>query len=392
MQQRPNFVLITAVTVLTLIGLVMIYSTAAMSILIRQLIWLGIAIAFMSIFSRISPRIWSNLAPFFYIMVIVLLILVLFNHDVYPRRWFKLGIMSLQPSELTKLACILFLASYLATRKKLARFSDILIPLAIVTLPALLIILEPDLGASQIFFVILIVMLYWAGLPAPKIFIFFSPIVSAAASFSIYVWVVYFALLAMFLYYRKNLSDLIYGLVSNFLAGLIMPLVWNSLREYQQQRILSFFSPWVDPRGMSWQIIQSKIAIGSGRIIGKGFLSGTQKKLEFLPERHTDFIFSCLGEEFGLIGIILTLIGFAFLFYRLLVLTKETKNKFASLVVVGVLAWLGYQTFLNIGMTMGLFPITGVPLPFMSYGGSSLLACFMAIGICLAISRSRFNY
>lgn len=392
MQQRPNFVLITAVTVLTLIGLVMIYSTAAMSILIRQLIWLGIAIAFMFIFSRISPRIWSNLAPFFYIMVIVLLILVLFNHDVYPRRWFKLGIMSLQPSELTKLACILFLASYLATRKKLARFSDILIPLAIVTLPALLIILEPDLGASQIFFVILIVMLYWAGLPAPKIFIFFSPIVSAAASFSIYVWVVYFALLAMFLYYRKNLSDLIYGLVSNFLAGLIMPLVWNSLREYQQQRILSFFSPWVDPRGMSWQIIQSKIAIGSGRIIGKGFLSGTQKKLEFLPERHTDFIFSCLGEEFGLIGIILTLIGFAFLFYRLLVLTKETKNKFASLVVVGVLAWLGYQTFLNIGMTMGLFPITGVPLPFMSYGGSSLLACFMAIGICLAISRSRFNY
>lgn len=392
MQQRPNFVLITAVTVLTLIGLVMIYSTAAMSILIRQLIWLGIAIAFMFIFSRISPRIWSNLAPFFYIMVIVLLILVLFNHDVYPRRWFKLGIMSLQPSELTKLACILFLASYLATRKKLARFSDILIPLAIVTLPALLIILEPDLGASQIFFVILIVMLYWAGLPAPKIFIFFSPIISAAASFSIYVWVVYFALLAMFLYYRKNLSDLIYGLVSNFLAGLIMPLVWNSLREYQQQRILSFFSPWVDPRGMSWQIIQSKIAIGSGRIIGKGFLSGTQKKLEFLPERHTDFIFSCLGEEFGLIGIILTLIGFAFLFYRLLVLTKETKNKFASLVVVGVLAWLGYQTFLNIGMTMGLFPITGVPLPFMSYGGSSLLACFMAIGICLAISRSRFNY
>ena len=173
MQKRPNFVLITAVTVLTLIGLVMIYSTATTSILIRQLIWLGIAIGFTFAFSRISPRVWSNVAPFFYIMVIVLLILVLFNHDIYPRRWFKLGTMSLQPSEFAKLACILFLASYLATRKKLARFSDILIPLAIVTLPALLIIMEPDLGASQIFFVILIIMLYWAGLPAPKIFIFF---------------------------------------------------------------------------------------------------------------------------------------------------------------------------------------------------------------------------
>ena len=171
-----------------------------------------------------------------------------------------------------------------------------------------------------------------------------------------------------------------------------MPLAWNSLKEYQQQRIVSFFSPWVDPRGMSWQIIQSKIAIGSGRIIGKGFLSGTQKKLEFLPERHTDFIFSCLGEEFGLIGIILVLALFVFLLYRLLVLAKETKNKFAGLVTIGVFAWLGYQTFLNIGMTMGLLPITGVPLPFVSYGGSSLLTCFMAIGICLAILKTKFNY
>jgi rod shape determining protein RodA len=143
---------------------------------------------------------------------------------------------------------------------------------------------------------------------------------------------------------------------------------------------------------MSWQIIQSKIAIGSGGIIGKGFLSGTQKKLEFLPARHTDFIFSCLGEEFGLLGIILITLVFLYLLYRLLVLAKETKNRFASIFVSGVFAWIAYQTFLNIGMTMGLLPITGVSLPFMSYGGSSLLACFMAIGICLAISKSKFRY
>jgi rod shape determining protein RodA len=143
---------------------------------------------------------------------------------------------------------------------------------------------------------------------------------------------------------------------------------------------------------MAWQTIQSKIAIGSGGIIGKGFLSGTQKKLEFLPSRHTDFVFSCLGEEFGLIGIILTTLVFAYLFYKLLLLTRTTKNRFSSIIVAGVLAWLGYQTFVNMGMTLGLLPVTGVPLPFISYGGSSLLACYMAIGVCLAVSRSKFKY
>ena len=212
------------------------------------------------------------------------------------------------------------------------------------------------------------------------------------ASFSIYVWVIYIVAFTLFLYFRKQLSDLIYGIVSNSLAGLVMPVIWNSLKEYQQRRIISFFSPWVDPQGMSWQIIQSKIAIGSGKLFGKGFLSGTQKKLEFLPERHTDFIFSCFGEEFGLIGIILITGIYVFLLYKILVLLKGTKNRFASIFVSGVLAWLGYQTFLNIGMTMGLLPITGVPLPFLSYGGSSLLACFMAIGVCLRIARSKLEY
>jgi rod shape determining protein RodA len=143
---------------------------------------------------------------------------------------------------------------------------------------------------------------------------------------------------------------------------------------------------------MAWQTIQSKIAIGSGGIIGKGFLSGTQKKLEFLPLRHTDFVFSCLGEEFGLIGIILTTLVFTYLFYELLLLARTTKNRFASIMIAGILAWLGYQTFVNIGITLGFVPITGVPLPFISYGGSSLIACYLAIGVCLAVSRSKFKY
>lgn len=393
MQKRTDLRIIIAVAVLSFIGLLMIFSTAPLTVFYRQLIWLAGSIVVAVIFSQISPRVWYNLAPYIYTGIIVLLALLLVvRPGAYPSRWFRFGSVFLQPSEFAKFATIIFLANILAMKKRIQSYRDMFVPLLIVIIPALLVFVEPDLGAAQIFFPIAILMLYWSGMRAAKLFVFFSPIISIAASFNIYIWVVYFAGLALFLYFQKQLSDFVYGMVSNFLAGLITPLVWNSLKTYQQERIISFFSPWVDPQGMSWQIIQSKIAIGSGRLIGKGFLSGTQKKLAFLPERHTDFIFSCLGEEFGLLGILLTTVVFVYLLYRLLVLAKETKNRFASICVSGVFAWIGYQMFLNIGMTMGLLPITGVPLPFVSYGGSSLLATFMALGVCLSIFRTRFNY
>lgn len=392
MPRRLGLDIIISVAILTLIGLIMIYSTAGKEIFTRQVLWVAFSILALFLCTRISPRTWQNLAPFLYTGTVILLVLLLFFSTTYPKRWFSLNWINIQPAEFAKLATILVLAQILAQRKKLKNYSDFIIPLIIVLIPTALIFIEPDFGAAQIFLPILLIMMYWAGMPVPKIFIFVSPVVSAAASFSIYVWVVYFVLLTVFLIFRKQLIDLVYGLSSNFFAGLCTPIIWSSLKTYQQQRIISFFSPWVDPRGMSWQSIQSKIAIGSGGIIGKGFMSGTQNKLEFLPERHTDFIFSCLGEEFGLIGISITTLAFVFLFYRLLILTKATKNRYLSIAVSGILAWLGYQTFLNIGMTIGLLPITGVPLPFISYGGSSLLACYLGIGICLATSRAKFNY
>jgi rod shape determining protein RodA len=384
--------IITAVGALSLLGVMMIYSTAGSALMTRQIVWLVFSVFVALVFSRISPRIWANLTPLIYLASIVLIFIILLKSDVYPKRWIRLGEFSIQPSEFAKFATVLMLANYLATKKKLQSFSDMFVPIVIAGLPALLIFVEPDLGAAQIFLPILIVMSYWAGMSGLKILILFSPIISVAASFSIYVWAIYMILLLIILYFRKQLTDLIYGLVSNSLVGLIMPLIWNSLKVYQQKRIVSFFSPWVDPQGMSWQIIQSKIAIGSGRFFGKGFLSGTQKKLEFLPERHTDFIFSCLGEEFGLFGIIIVIAIYGYLTYRLLVLAKETRNRFSSIFVSGLMIWIGYQTFVNLGVTMGLLPVTGVPLPFISYGGSALLSCFMAIGVCLSVSRTKMAY
>lgn len=392
MFKKIDYTILAPVIILSVIGLLMIFSTAGLSYAVRQSIWLIAALFLALTFLKVSPRIWYNIAPLLYAATIIILFAILFTQGIYPRRWIRLGWFSFQPSEFAKFATILMLASFLARKKKMQRFADLYIPLLIAALPAALIFAEPDLGAAQIFFPILIVMLYWAGMPGAKIFIFFSPIISAAASFSIYIWVIYIIALTIFLYFHRQLGDFIYGVVSNSLAGLTMPIIWHSLKAYQQKRIISFFSPWVDPQGMSWQIIQSKIAIGSGKLFGKGFLSGTQKKLEFLPERHTDFIFSCLGEEFGLVGITVTMVIYVYLLYRIIVLAKAIKNRFSSICVCGILTWLGYQTFLNVGMTMGLLPITGVPLPFVSYGGSSLLACFMAIGICLAISRSKLEY
>jgi len=378
--------------VLSLLGVMMIFSTAGSSIMTRQIIWLVFSLLIAVLFSRISPRIWLNLSPIIYTFAVILTFVILIKSDVYPRRWIRIGDISIQPSEFAKFATVLMLANYLANKKKLEHFSDMAVPTLIAGLPAILVFIEPDLGAAQIFLPILIVMSYWAGMPGWKILILFSPIISAIASFSIYTWVVYMALLMLFLYFRRQLTDLIYGFVSNSLMGLIMPVVWNSLKIYQQRRILSFFSPWLDPKGMSWQIIQSKIAIGSGGFLGKGFLSGTQKKLEFLPERHTDFIFSCLGEEFGLVGIIVVLTLYFYLVYRLLTLAKETRNRFSGILVSGFMTWIAYQTFINIGVTMGLLPVTGVPLPFISYGGSALLSCFMAIGVCLSVSENRMAY
>jgi rod shape determining protein RodA len=392
MFKKIDFTIIGAAIVLAVFGVMMIYSTANVELMIRQTIWLIFSILAAIIFSRISPRIWADLSPVIYLASIILIFGILLKTDVYPKRWIRFGDFSLQPSEFAKFATILILANFLATKKKLQSFSDMMIPIAIAAVPCLLIFIEPDLGAAQIFLPILIIMSYWGGMSGTKIFILFSPIISAAASFSIYVWAAYMVLLLVFLYFRKQLTDLTYGLVSNSLVGLIMPLAWNSLKIYQQKRIIAFFSPWIDPQGMSWQIIQSKIAIGSGRFFGKGFLSGTQKKLEFLPERHTDFIFSCVGEEFGLVGIVIVVTIYVYLLYRLLRLAKETRNRFSSILVSGVLTWLAYQTFINIGVTMGLLPVTGVPLPFVSYGGSALLSCFMAIGVCLSVSRTKMAY
>ncbi len=389
MRKIDRSILIIALMI-SLIGTIMIYSTGGFNYFLRQALWLIVAIMISLFIARFSSRFWPTIALSSYIATCLLTLVVLFYSTGYPRRWFAIGPLYFQPSEFAKIGTILYLASYLAEKKKIEKFTDFLAPLLIISVPMGLIFLEPDLGAAQIFFPIMCAMLYWAGMPLARIVIFFSPIIAAITSFSIYLWLGFMILFSIFVYVRKRMTEILFHFIANPIAGLITPLIWHSLKNYQQKRIIAFLSPWIDPKGISWQAIQSRIAIGSGQLWGKGFLSGTQKKLEFLPERHTDFIFSCIGEELGFIGIILTITLYMILFYKILSIARETKNKFLSLVVIGIFAWFSYQTFINMGMTIGILPITGVPLPFVSYGGSSLLACLMAIGIIISISKAKY--
>lgn len=370
------------------LGLVMIYSAAGKNYLWRQIIWFIISIGAMILAYKTPRRIWENFALYFYLLILLMLIAVLFvGSGVGARRWFSIGFINFQPSEFAKLSLVLLLAQYLSNRKISFRFKDLFIPIITVLVYVGLIFLEPDLGTALIFFPILAVMLYWRGLSLLQIFLLFSPLFSFVFGFSIYTLLPYLIFLTIITYRKNTIVGLLITLFINILAALSSPIIWAHLKDYQKARILGFLSPWLDPKGMNWNLIQSQIAIGSGRIFGKGFLSGTQKKLAFLPNRQTDFIFSTIAEEFGFIGSLIVLGLYFYLIYQFLNIARKTKSEFLSLLAIGLTTVLIYQVMVNIGMVLGLLPITGIALPFLSYGGSSLLFYFITLGIMLHIKK-----
>lgn len=374
--------------ILVIIGTITIYSAVGKTFFLRQVIWFFIAIFGFVVAYQIPRRFWENTAIYSYLLMLMLLIAVLIiGTGVGSKRWFDLGFINFQPSEFAKLSLIVFLAQFWANRQISFRIKDLFLPVSAVIIYSVLIFLEPDLGTALIFLPILAVMLYWKGLSLFHIFLLYSPIISFITGFSLYLWIPFFIILLIISYKKMTVLGWLTGLVINIIAGLSSPIIWSHLKEYQKARILSFLSPWLDPKGMSWNLIQSQIAIGSGRLWGKGFLSGTQKKLAFLPNRHNDFIFSSFAEEFGFWGCLLLLLLYFYLIYQFLMTARKARDEFSSLTAIGLFAALTYQVLVNIGMALGLLPITGIALPFLSYGGSSLLFYFIALGIILNIQH-----
>jgi rod shape determining protein RodA len=380
-------------------GIAMIYSagqvevpSVATGIWVRQLFWLGIALGAFAVASQVPLRWLEWAAPWLYGLGLLLLAVVLvIGTGPNTRSWLSFGPMRLQPAEFAKVATILLLARTLGARQEpVTRLTQLWKPVLIVFLPFALVLLQPDLGSALIFGVILIAALYWAGVPLSKIFLLMSPGVSLLLGFDAAVWGGWFLLLVAFLYFnRPYLSESIAVVLANVAAGALTMPLWRSLAPYQQNRLVVFLEPGIDPRGAGWHLIQSKVAIGSGGWFGQGFAAGPQKRLAFLPEQHTDFVFSVVGEELGFIGVAVFLALFAAFLWRVLRVSVESEDAFGNSVVFCLFAIWFAHLIVNLGMTVGLMPITGLPLPFLSYGGSFLLFLFLGLGIVQRVAAER---
>ena len=352
----------------------------------------GVGVGIALLLARVSLlRLRPLLIPIYGLTVISLVAVRMIGTTALgAQRWISVGGVHVQPSEFAKLAAILLLAAVL-DRHPVERPVDLLRPLGVISLPWLLVFIQPDLGTSLVFGALLLTMLYWSGMPFEWLVLLLSPLITALLAglfpWGLAAWIPFTLGIAYrSLPWKKVALALVMAVQSA--AALVTPWLWeNGLQDYQRDRLVLFLDPTKDPLGGGYHLLQSTVGIGSGGLFGTGLLQGQLTKLRFIPEQHTDFIFSALGEEMGFIGTILVVIGFALLMGRLLQVAGRARTDFESLVVIGVATMLMFQVVVNIFMTIGLGPVTGIPLPFMSYGRSAMVVNFIALGLCLSVAR-----
>lgn len=327
------------------------------------------------------------------IMNVVLLAVPFLGTEVNgAKSWLYLGNFGFQPSEFAKIALIITLAAALQERGA-SRIPIVIKTLGITGLSWVIIMLQPDLGTSLVFIAITLGMLYWANANPGWLLLLVSPIVSAIL-FGVFlpgwfVWIAVVVLVAWFTLPWQRYGALGFAGV-NLVAGGLGNFVWSHvLKAYQRDRLSLFLDPDKDPLGGGYHLIQSRIAIGAGQFFGRGLNQGTQTQLNFIPEQQTDFIFSAIGEELGFVGCLAVLICFWLISLRLVIIAQNAKDNFGSLLAIGVLSMIVFQVLINIGMTIGLAPVTGIPLPWLSYGRSSLITNFIALGIVESVANYR---
>jgi rod shape determining protein RodA len=306
------------------------------------------------------------------------------------QRWINIAGFHVQPSEFAKVAAILLLAGVLS-RYPVERPVDLWRPIGLIGLPWVLVFIQPDLGTSLVFGAVLLVMLFWAGMPFAWLVLLLSPLITAigagAFAWMLVGWLPLVGWLAWHSLPWKRLGLAAVMAVQGLFA-LLTPYLWlHGLREYQRDRLVLFLDPSKDPLGGGYHLLQSQVGIGSGGLWGTGLMQGHLTKLRFIPEQHTDFIFSAVGEETGFLGSLLVVLAYVLLFQRLLRIAVNARGDFESLLVVGIGAMLMFQVVVNIFMTIGLGPVTGIPLPWVSYGRSAMLVNFICLGLCAAVGR-----
>jgi rod shape determining protein RodA len=384
------------------IGLLSIYSATFDAYegrdFFRQLMWVGVGFVSMMTMMLLPLR-WlqrNALRIFFASLSLLLLVLVVGKRVYGSQSWLGFAGLGIQPSEFVKISTMLALASFLSQSDvKATDLKDLVKTSAIVALPIGLIMLQPDFGTAMTFLAMYIPVLYWAGASKFLIIIIIAPAFVAAASvFGTTPFLIVLILLGIGLYILRDenrfFATLVFG--TNVVIGFFVQIVYNKLPLYQQKRISTFLDPNNDPLGAGYNVIQAKVAIGSGGLLGKGFMRGTQTQLSFIPKQWTDFIFCVPGEEFGLLGGIVVLGLFAVLLFHGVRLASIAKNKFGSLLAIGFTSLFTFHVFVNIGMSVGLMPVIGIPLPFLSYGGSSLVSYMMVAGLMMNVYANRKEY
>lgn len=392
--------LIAVMLALGVFGVFAIYSSTrhylGTSLAIRQCIWIGLGLGFMAAMSLVRMKTLAALTPILYVAALVMLasVLVIGKGPHGTKRWFDLGLLRFQPSEFAKIATLLMLSHYLAGKGKIgSSIREVLAVFAMAALPAALILNEPDLGTSLVVAFTAFPMLYAAGLDPLYLIFLVSPFLAIVCAGEVVAWIIFVALLVIVMVlgrFRTSLVALVFGI--NFVLYSLAPRIWAGLAPYQRDRVLAFLNPQSYRHGAGFQIIQSQIAIGSGGISGKGPLMGTQKALGLVPEQHTDFIFSLIGEELGFIGCIVILLLLLYAVMRILAIAAKVRNAFSMYFCLGFASLILIQVFINIGMTLGLTPVTGLPLPFVSYGGSQMLVFWGSAGLVFTAHAARREY
>ena len=356
----------------------------------KQLFFLLIALFGFSI-SFFTPKyIIHKYAFVIYGIGIVIVILPFFGSPhVGTYRWLDIGLpFNFQPSEFSKIVSVIALSRYLSDHNlKIKQFGSIVLPIFICLVPAVIVLNQPDLGTALVMLSPVFPMLYWAGARPFYLFLLIAPILSILTAFNVILFSLWAMIIAIIIFYSR--SKIIAGagyFFGNIFFGLLARPIWDMLNTYQQNRVLTFIYPEKDPLGAAYQIIQSKTAIGSGGLFGKGWGDGTQTHLKFLPVQESDFILSVIGEELGFIIIAVILITFGYLFNSIIRNSFLSKDRFSSLILIGIGTILLAHVFVNTAMTVGLIPVKGLPLPFISAGGTFLITSYLMVGLIMRFS------
>ena len=396
----PNVILINIIGLL-LLGLMSLYSISILqeenssNAFTKQILFLGPAIILMFIMTILSKRFIHKYIYLFYCFIILLVLLPFFGQETAGTyRWINFGFsFGLQPSEIAKWVIVITLAKYLSDNNlQVHKFSSNIIPFFIAIIPTVIVLNQPDLGTAFVMMVPVIPMLYWVGARPYHLFLIIAPLLSIITAFNVIVFTIWSTIVAIIVF--RSMDKLWNGVTIfffNVFLGLMFPILWNFLRPFQKNRILTFFNPEIDPLGAGYHIIQSKTALGSGGLIGKGLGGGTQSQLKFLPVQESDFVVSVIGEELGMISLVIMLLLFALLVVKMINLSYSALDRFSGLIIIGIASIFLSHVFINCSMATGLMPVKGLPLPFISYGGSFLISSFMMVGLVLNFGRTEIE-